>query len=99
MYVYIALSLVEERFQTDSEASSSPENSSASGRRWVCIFSTSLGRPPPIHVGSPILKCISSNVLSPASRRRAPARLRQPEPRMRLAVRGVPKGALCTHST
>jgi len=39
----------------------------------------------------------SSNVLSPASRRRA-ARLRQPEPRMRLAVRGVPKGALRTHS-
>ena len=32
------------------------------------------------------------------SRRRAPARLRQPEPRMRLAVRGVPKGALRTHS-
>jgi len=32
------------------------------------------------------------------SRRRAPARLRQPEPRMRLAVRGVPKGALRTQS-
>jgi len=30
--------------------------------------------------------------------RRALARLRQPEPRMRLAVRGVPKGALRTHS-
>jgi len=30
--------------------------------------------------------------------RRAPARLRQPEPRMRLAVRGVAEGALCTHS-
>jgi len=28
----------------------------------------------------------------------APARLRQPEPRMRLAVRGVPTGALRTHS-
>jgi len=28
----------------------------------------------------------------------APARLRQLEPRMRLAVRGVPKGALRTHS-
>jgi len=40
----------------------------------------------------------SSNVLSPASRGRAPARLRQPEPRMRLAVRGVPEGALRTHS-
>ena len=39
----------------------------------------------------------SSNVFSRASRRRAPAYLRQPEPRMRLAVRGVPKGALCTH--
>jgi len=39
-----------------------------------------------------------SNVLSRASRGRAPARLRQPEPRMRLAVRGVPKGALRTHS-
>jgi len=39
-----------------------------------------------------------SNVLSPASRRRAPARLRQPEPRMRLAVRGVPKRSLRTHS-
>jgi len=34
-----------------------------------------------------------------ASRRRAPSRLRQPEPRMRLAVRGVPKGALRTYST
>jgi len=30
--------------------------------------------------------------------RRAPARLRQPEPRMRLAVRGVPKGAVRKHS-
>ena len=40
----------------------------------------------------------SSNALFPASRRRAPARLRQPEPRMWLAVRGVPKGALRTHS-
>jgi len=40
----------------------------------------------------------SSNVLSPASRRRAPARLRQPEPRMWLAVRDVPMGALRTHS-
>jgi len=39
-----------------------------------------------------------SNVLSPASRGRAPARLRKPEPRMRLAVRGVPKGARRTHS-
>jgi len=29
---------------------------------------------------------------------RLPARLRQPEPRVRLAVRGVPKGALRTHS-
>jgi len=28
----------------------------------------------------------------------SPARLAQPEPRMRLAVRGVPKGALRTHS-
>jgi len=38
----------------------------------------------------------SSNRLSPTSRQRAPAR--HPEPRMRLAVRGVPKGALRTHS-
>ena len=30
--------------------------------------------------------------------RRAPARLRQPKSRMRLAVRGVPMGALCTHA-
>jgi len=29
---------------------------------------------------------------------RAPARLRQPEPGMRLVVRGVPKGVLRTHS-
>jgi len=29
---------------------------------------------------------------------RTPARLRQPEPRTRLAVLGVPRGALCTHS-
>jgi len=40
----------------------------------------------------------SSNALSPARRRRAPARLRCPEPRTRLAVRGKPKGALRTHS-
>jgi len=40
----------------------------------------------------------SSNVLSTASRRRAPARLRRLEPRTRLAVRGVSKGALRTHS-
>jgi len=33
-----------------------------------------------------------------ASRRRAPARLRRPEPRARLAMRDVPKGALRTHS-
>jgi len=40
----------------------------------------------------------SSNVLSPATRRRTTARIREPEPRMRLAVRGVPKGALRTHA-
>jgi len=39
------------------------------------------------------------SLVSPAiSRRRAPARLRQLEPRMRLAVHGVPKGALRTQS-
>ena len=36
--------------------------------------------------------------ISPASRRRVPARLREPEPRMRVAVRGVPTGALRMHS-
>jgi len=39
-------------------------------------------------------KASTSNLVN----RRAPARLRQPEPRMRLAVRGVPKGAPRTHS-
>jgi len=41
-----------------------------------------------------------SNILSPASRSRAPARIRQSEQRMRmqLAVHSVSKGALRTHS-
>jgi len=42
--------------------------------------------------------CHPQMYLSPESIRRATARLQQPEPRMRLAVRGVPKGALRTHS-
>jgi len=45
-----------------------------------------------------ILGAALQQSLSPASRRRAPARLGQSEPRMRLAVRGEPKGALRTHS-
>jgi len=40
----------------------------------------------------------SKAILNLASRRRAPARLRQTEPRKVLTVRGVPKGALRTHS-
>jgi len=47
----------------------------------------------------PYVKESSSNVLSPVSRRRALARLQRPEPRTRLAVRGVSEGALRTHSS
>ena len=51
-----------------------------------------------------LLSCVSVRLGTGRSgtgtlfRRRAPAQLRQPEPRMRLAVRDVPKGTLRTHS-
>jgi len=40
----------------------------------------------------------SSNVLSPTNKKRAPARLQRPKLHTQLAVRGLPKSALCTHS-
>jgi len=43
----------------------------------------------------------ASVIQNPQKRRKraGPPALVQPEPRMRLAVRGVPKGALRTHAT
>jgi len=65
------------------------------------VFGTQIGNFPRVTVRYIYVSDIprpSSKLLSPASRRRAPGRLRQLEPRIQLVVRGVLKGALRTHS-
>jgi len=68
----------------------------AAGDHVDAVINPSIFTPTQIQVCTGIYKYI--HAYTPASRRRAPARLRQPKLRMRLAVLGVPKGALRTHS-